>query len=233
MSAIFKREFKSYFTTPLGFVIIAIMFFFLGQGFSSIYIADYGNLAFVFSAVNTYAMLVAPLITMRLFSEEKRQKTDQLLLTSPVKVSHIVLGKFFAAMTLFMLCYSITLIFEFVLMAVTDVNLLLYLSCLLGVFLMGAAIIAIGTFISSLTDSQIIAAVLGIIASLFVLMIDYFATIINNGVVTAICDFLSFNTRFNSFVSGIIDFSNIVFFLSVISLFLFLTMRSLEKKRWV
>lgn len=232
MKAIFNREMKAYFTSPMGYVIIAIMLFFLGQGFTNIFVNDYGNLAYVFVFVVTYAMLIAPIITMRLFSEEKKQKTDQLLLTSPVKIWKIVMGKFLAALVIFMLCFAVTLIFEIILAMVTEVNWMLYLSCLLGMFLMGAAMLSIGVFISSLTESQIISAILGIIASLSLLMVEFFASIFNVGWLTSACTYISFNSRFNSFASGVIDFSNIIFFLSVTALFLFLTTRSLEKKRW-
>ena len=177
MKAIFNREMKAYFTSPMGYVIIAIMLFFLGQGFTNIFVNDYGNLAYVFVFVVTYAMLIAPIITMRLFSEEKKQKTDQLLLTSPVKIWKIVMGKFMAALVIFMLCFAVTLIFEIILAMVTEVNWMLYLSCLLGMFLMGAAMLSIGVFISSLTESQIISAILGIIASLTLLMVEFFASI--------------------------------------------------------
>ncbi|MBQ0111393.1 MAG: ABC transporter permease subunit [Oscillospiraceae bacterium] len=232
MKAIFKREFKAYFTSPLGFVILAIMFFFLGYIFSSIFSSDYNNISYCFVYINTYSMLIVPLITMRLFSEERKQKTDQLLFTSPVKLWKIVGGKYLAAFSLFALCYSISLIFQFILMAFSTINWMLYLSSLLGTFLMGGAILAIGLFISSCTESQIVAAILGIIVSLLIMMIDYFSALFSNDILTAICDYISFNNRFNTFASGIIDFSNAVFFLSVIALFLFLTVRSLERKRW-
>ena len=232
MGAIYKRELKAYFTSSLGFVVLAIMFFFLGYIFSSIFTADYNNISYCFVYVNTYAMMIIPIITMRLFSEERKQKTDQLLFTSPVKLWKIVGGKYLAAFTLFALCYSITVIFEIILAFISTVNLLLYLSSLLGTFLMGGALLAIGLFISSCTESQIVAAIIGIITSLFIMMLDYFSALFNNDVLTAVCNYLSFNTRFNTFASGIIDFSNAVFFISVIALFLFLTVRSLERKRW-
>lgn len=232
MKAIFKREFKSYFTSPMGFIIIAIMTFFLSQVFANLFNVNYGNIAYAFVYMNTYAMLIAPIITMKLFSEEKRQKSDQLLFTSPVKIWKIVAGKFLAAFCLFMLGYAITLVFNIIFAFVTDVNWLLYLSCVLGAALVGASIISIGVFISSTTESQIISAVFSMIVSLFLLMIDYFSNIFNNAVVTGVCNFVSFTSRFNSFASGIIDFSNIIFFLSVTALFLFLTTRSIERKRW-
>ena len=232
MRAIFKREFKSYFTSPMGYIILAIMLFFLGQSFFSIMLADYGNLSYVFVLVNTYTMLIPPLITMRLFSEEKKQKSDQLLFTSPVSFFKIVMGKLLAAFSLFSLCYAITIVFQLIIATLTEVNLLMYLNSVFGTLLIGFALLSIGIFISSLTESQIIAAILGIITSLGIMMIDYLGSIFDISIITTICNYLSFVTRYNTFLSGILDFSNVIFFLSVAALFIFLTTRTLEKKRW-
>ena len=232
MRAIFKREFKSYFTSPMGYIILAIMLFFLGQSFFSIMLADYGNLSYVFVLVNTYTMLIPPLITMRLFSEEKKQKSDQLLFTSPISIFKIVMGKLLAAFSLFSLCYAITIVFQLIIATLTEVNLLMYLNSVFGTLLIGFALLSIGIFISSLTESQIIAAILGIITSLGIMMIDYLGSIFDISIITTICNYLSFVTRYNTFLSGILDFSNVIFFLSVAALFIFLTTRTLEKKRW-
>ena len=172
MRAIFKRELKAYFTSPLGFVILGIMLFFLGNGFSMLLSSDYGNISYLFYYVNTYTMLIPPLITMRLFSEERRQKSDQLLFTAPGSITRIVLGKYLAAFTLFSICFAITLVFEIIFAALTEVNVLMYISSKIGTALLGLSLLAIGTFISSITESQIIAAILGIISSLGIMMLD-------------------------------------------------------------
>lgn len=232
MRAIFKRELKAYFTSPLGYVILGIMLFFLGNGFSMLLSSDYGNISYLFYYVNTYTMLIPPLITMRLFSEEKRQKSDQLLFTAPVSITRIVLGKYLAAFTLFSLCFAITLVFEIIFAALTEVNVMMYISSLIGTALLGLSLLAIGTFISSITESQIIAAILGIISSLGIMMLDYIGNLFSGSFLTSLLGYLSFTTRYNTFNSGIIDFSNIIFFLSVSALFIFLTIRVHEKKRW-
>lgn len=232
MSAVFKREFKAYFNSPLGYVIIAIMLFFLGYNFFALVYSDYGNISSLFELANTYIMLIPPLITMRLFSEEKRQKTDQLLFTSPVSITKIVMGKYLAAFALYSLCFAVTIIYEIIFATLTDVNILMYVSSLLGTALLGLSLLAIGTFISSLTESQIIAAILSIISSLAIMMIDYIGSIFGSALLTNICTYLSFSTRYKAFNVGIVDFSNILFFLSVSALFIFLTIRVHEKKRW-
>ena len=232
MRAVFKRELRAYFTSPLGYVILGIMLFFLGNGFSMLLSSDYGNISYLFYYVNTYTMLIPPLITMRLFSEERRQKSDQLLFTAPVSITRIVLGKYLAAFTLFSICFAITLVFEIIFAALTEVNVLMYISSLIGTALLGLSLLAIGTFISSITESQIIAAILGIISSLGIMMLDYIGNLFSGSFLTSLFGYLSFTTRYNTFNSGIIDFSNIIFFLSVSALFIFLTIRVHEKKRW-
>ena len=232
MRAIFKRELRAYFTSPLGYVILGIMLFFLGNGFSMLLSSDYGNISYLFYYVNTYTMLIPPLITMRLFSEERRQKSDQLLFTAPVSITRIVLGKYLAAFALFSICFAITLVFEIIFAALTEVNLLMYISSLIGTALLGLSLLAIGTFISSITESQIIAAILGIISSLGIMMLDFIGNLFSDSFLSTVFAYLSFSTRYNTFNSGIIDFSNIIFFLSVSTLFIFLTIRVHEKKRW-
>ncbi len=232
MLAVYKRELKAYFTNPLGYVVLAIMLFFLSINFMTLLLNYYGNISYLFFMVNTYTMLIPPLITMRLFSEEKKQKTDQLLFTAPVSITKIVLGKYLAAFTLFAICYAVTIIYEIIFGALTQVNVLMYLSSLLGTALIGLSLIAIGTFISSVTESQIIAAILGLIASITIMMFDSIGSVFGSSLLSTLFSTLSFATRYNTFNSGIIDFSNIVYFLSISVLFIFLTIRVHEKKRW-
>lgn len=232
MGAVYKREMKAYFTSPMGFIVIAVMLLFMGMYFSYMYESSYANLSFMFISTSSIAMLVAPIITMRLLSEDKKQKVDQVLFTAPVKLWRIICGKFFAALTLFMLPYSVSLIYEIILMLSTEVNWLLYLSNVLGTLLLGSAIIAIGLFISALTESQIIAGVFGLVVSFFIMQIDYFSQTVGKEWFTNLCTKISFISRFNAFTSGQIDFSNIVFFLSVTVLFIFFTNVALDRKRW-
>ena len=232
MSAIFKREFKAYFASPLGYVIISALAFFSAIFFTYMYTYGYADVAYIFSNMLVIVMFAVPILTMRLMSEERKQKTDQALFTAPVGLTSIVMGKFLAALSIFALGFAPTLIYQTVFSFKVSLNWLLYLSDLLGVLLYGAALIAIGLFLSSLTESQVVAAVLGIVVSLLVGLMDNFASMINNEFLSGIISYISFNGRYEAFANGIIDFSNIVFFVSVAAAFIFLTVRSLEKKRW-
>ena len=232
MKAIYKREMRAYFTMPIGYIVMAAMFVLMGMYFSYMCQNSYGNISFVFSSITSIALFIAPIITMRLFSEDKKQKVDQALFTSPVRLLDIILGKFFAALTLFMIPMSITLIYQIILMFRIEVNWLMYLCNILGIALLGSAIISIGLLISALTESQIIAGVFGLAISFFIMQIDYFATAVNSDWFSKVCTAVSFVSRYNAFTSGRLDFSNVIFFVSVTALFIYLTYTVLDKKRW-
>lgn len=232
MGAVYKREMKAYFSSPIGYIVMAVMLLLMGLYFTYMYENSYSNLSFLFTSISSIALLIAPIITMRLISEDKKQKVDQVLLTAPVKLWKIVCGKFFAAFTLFMLPFVITVVYELILMTSTEVNWLLFLSNILGVALLGAAILSIGLFISALTESQIIAGIFGLVVSFFIMQIEYFSQTVGQEWFTSVCTYISFLQRFYAFTSGQIDFSNAVFFLSVAVLFLFFTNAAMDRKRW-
>ena len=232
MRAVFKREMKAYFTMPIGYIVISVMLLLLGMYFSYMCKSSYSNISFVFSSISSISLLLAPIVTMRLFSEDRKQKVDQAIFTAPVKLVNIICGKFFAALALFMIPFAVTIIQQVILAFTADVNWLLYLSDLLGIVLLGAAVLSIGLFISALTESQIIAGIVSMAASFFIMQIDYFSSAVNSEWFANLCTSISFISRYNAFTSGRIDFSNAIFFLGVVVLFLYLTHLVLDKKRW-
>ena len=162
MAAIFKREFKSYFTSPFGYAILAAFLFLFGIMFAILYAGGSAETTGIFNNIFVIiGVMVAliPVMTMRLMSEDKRLKTDQALLTAPVSVTGIVLGKFFAAFLVFAIGISITLVFQIIVACYVSVDWMVYLGCVIGILLFGAALIAIDLFISSLTESQVVAFV--------------------------------------------------------------------------
>lgn len=235
MSAIFKREFKSFFITPLGYVVMAIMMLFHGLAFTQMYAYGNPDIGYVFGSTFSFVAIyvLIPILTMRTMSDDRRQKTDQVLLTSPVGLYSIVFGKFFATLAIFMLSYVMTFVFQ-VIVAFQDVsiNWLLYIGNVLGVFLMGAALIALGIFVSSLTESQVISVVISFATSLVLAMMDTVAAMVNTPAITKIVEKISFIGRYNTFCNGIIDYSNIVFFVGFAAVFIFLTVRVLDKRRY-
>lgn len=233
MRAIFKREFGSYFNSPIGFVILAIFYLFSGIYFT--YYCISGNtdsLGSVFGSCFAVTIVIIPLLTMRTLSEERKQKTDQILLTSPVSVTKIVIGKFLGAFSIFALCCSIFILYGIVIMIFTMPQWNLILSTLLGMLLYGAAMIALGIFISSLTENQIIAAVITLASGLVIYLIDGFAAVIAVPFISNLLIKLSFVATFSNMALGLINLSDIIYMLSVVAIFLFLTIRVVDKRRW-
>ncbi len=235
MTAVFKREFRSFFATPIGYIVMAILFFFSGyffysynlRGGSSSLTSVYTNL---FSIV---VLVVLPILTMRSFSEEKRQRTDQALFTSPVSLLGIVAGKFLAAMLLFAISLGITFVYAVVIATQVTPDWMVIFGNYFGMLLLGGLVIAAGLFFSSLTESQFIAALLTFTFSFVMMMVDSAAAYVSSTPwLSEAISFLSVYTRYTGFTQGLINYDNIFFFLSVQALFLFLTMRVLDTKRW-
>ena len=170
---------------------------------------------------------------MRTMSEDRRQKVDQVLITSPVSLYAIVFGKFFATLAIFMLGYSMTFVYQVIIafQGVT-VNWLIYIGNILGVLLIGSALIALGVFISSLTESQLVAAVGSFAASIVLYLMDSIASSIGVSWITKVVEWISFIGRYSAFAQGVIDYSNAVFFIGFTAIFIFLTVRVLDKRRY-
>jgi ABC-2 type transport system permease protein len=232
MIAIFKREFKAYFSTPIGYIFLAAFYFFLGIFFFTLFSNGSPAISKILSSMSTVIFFLLPVITMRTMSEDKRQKIDQILLTSPVKLSSIVLGKFFAALAVFAIGFAPTLIFEIIFAAFVSVNIFSYLYSLLGIMLLGGTLIAIGIFISSLTESTVVSAIITFLINIVLILITLFTSIIQNETIVKIISAISFTNVFQSFSDTIFSIADIIYFLSFIAAFLFLSVRSLEKRRW-
>ncbi|MBR4123746.1 MAG: ABC-2 transporter permease, partial [Clostridia bacterium] len=137
MTAVFKREFKSYFSTPIGYIVVAAYFFFLGLYFTFYYSGGSPDIASLISGMSTIAIFTVPILTMRLMSEDRRQKVDQALLTAPVSLTGIVMGKFLAALAVYAIGFAPTVIFEIIIMSYVTVNIMSYIYALIGIILLG------------------------------------------------------------------------------------------------
>ena len=233
MSAIIRRELSAYFNNAVGFIVLAVFYFFAGL-FFYVYCLYYdsSSLSYVFTQMLLIIVFLVPLITMRSFSEEKKQKTDQALLTAPVSLFGIVMGKFLAAFILYALCNAIFVLYALFIALFTSPDWVIVFTTLLGMLLMGAALIAIDLLLSALTESQAVAAIFAIGVGLVIYMIDSLASMIEIDFIKNILYSLSFNTNFSYFTNGIITLSGVIFFLSVTAIFLFLCVRVFEKRRW-
>lgn len=232
MLAIFKREFKSYFISPIGYVCLALFFLLEGYNFYTIYCYGYSEISYVFSSMFNIVLFIIPILTMRLLSEDKKQKVDQAFLTAPISLWSIAIGKFLAALTVFVIAFAPTLVYQMIFDAVAKPDWLVYLGNYVGIVLLGSALIAAGLFVSSLTESQVVAAVGSFAISFVIISIDGIAEMITNAKISKIVGWFSFSIRYNSFVAGTFDFTHLIFFLSFTAIFIFLTVRMLEKKRY-
>lgn len=234
MGAIFKREFRAFFTSPVGYVVLAALGFFAGLFFYVINILSLSSdLSGVFSSMFTFILMILPLVTMRLFSDEKRQKTDQALLTSPVSLTGIVLGKYFAALLVYSLFLLEMIVFAMIIAFQVTPDWSVFLGNCIGILLIGGFIISIGILISSLTESQLIAAIGTLAISFVLLLMDSIAYQFSNfTVLTTIVNFLSISSRYGNFTSGVIAYDDVIYFVSMQALVLFLTVRVLDRKRW-
>lgn len=167
MLAIYKKELKSYFTNMIGFVFIAFFLAIIGL-YTVVYnfLNGYSNFEYVLNSITFLFVILVPIITMRVMAEEKKQKTDQLLFTAPISIEKIIIGKYFAVLTLFLITMGVTLLYPIILSQFGIVNMALAYGGILGFTLLGATYISVGVFISSLTESQVIAAVISFLAML-------------------------------------------------------------------
>lgn len=236
MLAIYKRELQSYFYSPLGYIFIGFFMLMAGLFFvlfdilsqSADYVSMLGSIWFQF-----FIILPLSILTMRLLSEERKNKTDQLLLTSPLTITSMVLGKYFAAVTVFLVSLIVSFMFPMILSMLGNPSLLEIAAGYLGFFMMGSALIAVGLFISSLTENQVVAAVatFGVLLALW-LMGKALIPVIGIGKIVDILQWFSVFDRLTPFTQGLLSITQIIYFLSFAGVFIFLAIRTVESRRW-
>lgn len=247
MIAIYKKELRSYFINPIGYIFCGI---FLALAavlccYTTVLSSSYNGTTYFLYMMFALAVLI-PLLTMRTFAEERKMRTEQLLLTAPVSITGVVMGKFLAAFTLFggsalVSCLNFIPIYavaaaergaqEYQTYHVGPVTAQL-IGCLIALLLLGAAFIAIGTFISALTENQLAAAVLTIATLVVLLGISVFNSSIDASWLRTVLSWVSVYSRFAAFMNGVFDFAAALYYLSLTFVFLFLTVRVYEKRRW-
>lgn len=286
MLAIYKKELRSYLTSMAGYVFIAFILLILGIYFTA-YNLQYASPDFgvTLSAVTFLFLIITPVLTMRILAEEKKNKTDQLLLTAPVSVWKIVFGKYLSMITIYAIPIIIASIYPLIMGRYGTVSYAMAYTAILGFFFLGCAQIAVGLFLSSVTESQVIAAVLtfGVLFCSFVMegiesffsdtalssmlavlvlvillalviyqmtkdvllssvigmgigvavFILYFVkSSLFSGLIQKVLGLLAIANHFDNFVGGILDVTGIIYMLSVICIFVFLTIQCIQKRRW-
>ena len=232
MRAIYKKELRTYLTSMTGYIFMAVLLAVASLYFvANCLIGGYPVFGVVLSSVYFVLLIVVPVLTMRSIAEEKRQKTDQLLLTAPVSIWKIVAGKYLAMFTVFLIPMAILCLYPLILLQFGSVSLPMAYTAILGYMLFGGCCLAIGLFLSAVTESQVIAAVLTFGALFFLNMSTGIANLIGaEGVLGQILSAICIYQPFINFVQGIFDLTGVLYYLSVIALFLFLTIQLLYKK---
>lgn len=233
MTAIMKREFRGYFKGMLGYTFLMIFMLLSGVMFITNNLSmGTTSMSGYFISMISWAIFILPILTMRMFSEDKKLKTDQLLLTAPIYITDMVLGKFFAAVGAFGVSMIITLIYPFMMSFYSSVPFAETLSLYIGFILFCALIIAIGSFMSSITENQIIAAISTYGVMILLMFIDMLTSMISNPALSKILLWISPFDRFNDFALGVLNFEPIIYYISMTVIFLFMTVRVFERKRW-
>ena len=231
--AIFRREFASYFDSPLAYIVVPAFLVLVG-GFSlffqDIYAAGVATMRTVFFWSAVFYLLLIPAVTMRLFAEERRTGSLELLVTLPITEAELVLGKYLAALALMAVALGLTIGYPISLDLLGDLDWGPVAGGYLGMFLLGASFAAIGTAASSLTSNQVVAFLMALVMCLVP-----FATGFALGRVPAallpLVQYLSFDYHFNNLSRGVIDSRNLIFYGSVVAMFLHVAVFSLERRR--
>ncbi len=286
MTAVYRREIKSYFTGMTGAIFIAFLLLFTGIYTVAYNIRGlYPNFEYTLSGVAFIYLLAVPILTMRSVAEEKHSRTDQLLYSLPISVTEIVMAKYAAMLTVLAIPVAVMSFYPLLLTMFGTVHLSPAYASLLAFFLLGAALLAIGLFISSLTESQVIAAVISLGVMIFINLMPAIASLIPEtasasllgviavsaaiglivqvmiknpiisvavtailaavsvivyiinqsvfaGLVPDVLNSLALFDRLSAFQNGIFDLTAVVYYISTAALFVFLTVQSMEKKRW-
>lgn len=235
MFAIYKRELKSYFRSFIGLLFIAVTLFFVSL-YYFVYnmLNGYPYISYSISSVIILFLISVPVLSMRIMAEEKRSKTDQLILTAPVSVGGIVMGKFLALLTIFAIPTAVVCTYPLIMSSFGSVPMGESYLAILGFFLYGMASIAIGLFISSLTESQVIAAVVSFIVLFLGYMMPSICSVVftTENILSKLLGCFDMATPFTEMLNGTLNLQSVVYFLSLTALALFLSVQSIQKRRY-
>ena len=233
MIAIWKREIQSYFSTSVGYVYMGVFLALSGMMFYLQNISALnGDVLYLLSQTTFLWLLLSPVLTMRLIAEERHQKTDQLLLTSPVSLWGVVAGKYFAAVAVLFFTVLLTLGYVLVIAIFGKVYLGELIVGYLGFILQGCSFLALDLYISGCARSQVTAAIAAFGINLGLWVLDMLATAVTLPVLSPVLHFISLYDRYQPFLMGQLSFASILYYVSFCLAFLFMTVRMLDARRW-
>ncbi|MBR0142299.1 MAG: ABC transporter permease subunit [Ruminococcus sp.] len=233
MGAIYRREMGAFFTSGVAYVFLTVFFLLSGIFFyNGVILSGTTETSNMFGSMFIIVLFLIPILTMKLMSEEKKNRTDQGLLTAPVGLWSIVLGKYFSALTLFIIAESIVFVYSIILGYLGNIVWTTLLGNYFAMLFLGAGFIAIGIFVSSLTENQMASAVASMLVLFMLYLLDTFAANISNETLKKIVLSFSFYSKYIEFTRGVFSLPSVVFFISTAFLFNFFTVRVLDKRRW-
>ncbi|MBI4320443.1 MAG: ABC transporter permease subunit [Chloroflexi bacterium] len=228
-----EREIKAYFASPVAYVVIAAFLVVTGYFFSLIMLGyRQATMRPVFDNVGIILLLLSPVLTMRLLSEEQRSGTIELLLTAPVRDIEVVLGKFLASLGFFLVMVGATAYYPLLLWKLGNPESGPIIAGYVGLILFGATFLSVGLLASSVTQNQIVAAVLAFVALLILWMLDASTSLFSGSAASGVLRYVSLSQHSSDFGKGVIDTKDVVYYLSLVAACLFLTTRALEARRW-
>ena len=233
MLAIYKKEMRTYFTTPLGYVFIAVFLAVSGFIFAvSTLQSQTSDISGYFQLMIFGYIVMIPILTMRSFAEERRAKTEQILMTSPVSITGMIMAKFLAAFTMFFMTVLASCLYYIPLFGYGEPNVAKAAGCFIAMLLIGMCFIAVGIFVSTLTESSVTASIgtMGILVGFAGAAI--FNNLIDTYVIRYVLSWISIYSRYINFTYGIFDIAATLYYLSITAIFLFLAVRVYERRRY-
>lgn len=235
MKAIYKRELRAYFQSVIGWLFCAATLFCVSLYFvSANLLSGYSNIAYALSSGAFLFLFSVPILTMRILAEERKQKTDQLILTAPIPVWKIVIGKYLAMATVFLCAVAVVCFYPIIMSFFGTVNMVEAYVAIFGYVLYGLAGIAVGMFISSITESQVVAMVLSFVAMFITYMMSGITGMLSSGgnIATKILACFDFGSRMQDFYNGIFSVTSTVYYVTVVCLGIYFTIQSIQKRRY-
>ena len=234
ITAILKKEFRSYFNSPIAYIFIT---FFLGISawlfFQNFFLVNQAEMRSFFGLMPWIFLFFIPAVTMKLWAEEKKIGTIEILMTLPIRDYEVVVGKFLASFALLAVTVLLTLVIPFSVMSLGNPDMGTLITGYIGLLLMGGAYIAIGFFASTLTENQIIAFIIGIVVCLVLLLIgEDFVLFKTPNWLFPIFSYLGLGAHYSSILRGVLDSRDIIYYLSLIGFFLYLSTLAVESRKW-
>jgi ABC-2 type transport system permease protein len=228
---IFKREFRSYFDSPVAYIVLMFSLAIVGYFFTTnLFLANQANLRSLFGLIPLLFVFFIPAISMRLIAEEKKTGTIELLFTYPIRDSEIIIGKYLAALGLIAALLLFTLVYTFSVSALGDIDGGQTFAGYIGLFLMGAAYLAIGIFASAITENQIVAFIVALAISFFFFILDQILIFVPASLAN-ILEYLSIDYHFQNISRGVIDSRNLIYYFSMIFVGLLLASHALSRRK--